>query len=429
MFGRQYSGQWTEQSVSIVPVTGGTLSHFCGFHDIRPWSPSGKYLLALETEESERLPGADDKATVGIVDLAQNSQEFIPIAETFAWNWHVGSRQQWLGDDRIIYNDTRDGQHVAVIRDIGSDSETVINCGVWTISPDRRWGIAPSFARLRQYYDKYGFAGGTAPSLSDHAPADDGLYLVDLEAGTTKLLFSIAEIASSRYGDGPEAPRGPFWITHPTFNPDGSGFTFYLRRRLADGYLYSDFFYADRDGKSVKFLLNDLVSHYDWLDPSHVVIWTRQNRMLSNFRQGAVLKNSAIMGLFKGIRKFKRRMGGKFKAGSFRLVNVHTGEHSSFGGQVLEQDGHNMFSPDRKWMICDTYPSKSSERTLYLFHLESGKRVDVGRLPTTQRLLDSPASCDLHPRWNGTGTEVCVDSAQGDTRQIYVANVEEVVSG
>ena len=69
---------------------------------------------ALETEESERLPDADNKATVGIVDLAQDSQEFIPIAETFAWNWHVGSRQQWLGDDRIIYNDTRDGQHVCL---------------------------------------------------------------------------------------------------------------------------------------------------------------------------------------------------------------------------------------------------------------------------------------------------------------------------
>ena len=34
--------------------------------------------------------------------------------------------------------------------------------------------------------------------------------------------------------------------------------------------------------------------------------------------------------------------------------------------------------------------------------------------------------CDLHPRWNRTGTQICVDSVQKGCRQMYIVDVSEL---
>ena len=423
---RPGNGRWTEEEVPIFPISSGPRSHFCGFHDIVPWNATNDYFLALEADESECLPDGHKQAAVGIIDLTSKPFQFTPLAQTRAWNWHVGARQQWLDDSRIIYNDLRDGSHVAVIRHIDSGSETVLDRGVWTISADGNWAIAPNLARLAKFYPVYGYAGGNAPSLSDMIPKDDGLYLIDLKSGTSRLIFSVAELVERCYSDQPTPPEGPFWLTHPTFNPDGSGFCFYLRRLLEDGYLYSDFFYADRDGHGARLLLRDLVSHFDWLDSDRLLIWTRQARVLQSMRKGA-LKNPLTLHLFKFARGIKRSLVGGQSWGAFKLLNVQTGETSTIGADVLVEDGHNMFSPDRAWMVCDTYADKAFNQTLYLYHMGSDRRVDIGKFPYAQRLAGTPAGCDLHPRWNRVGTQVCVDSAQGETRQIYVAVVDDIV--
>ncbi len=422
------SVQWSQKTVPITSVTSGPASHFCGFHDIVPWSPSDRLMLGLEADESDRLPEPGDKVRIGVIDLTTPRSRFTSIAESSCWNWHLGARQQWLDDERIIYNDTRNGHHIAVIHDLASGCETEIGHAVWSVSPDGRWAIAPNFARLRRYYEVYGYPGGAAPSLRDSAPQDDGLYLIDLRAGTKKLLFSVSEVVAQRYGDEPNPPQGPFWLTHPTFNTDGTGFCFYLRRQLTDGFLYSDFFFADREGDTAKFLMHGLVSHFDWRDPSHVVVWARESRVLDGFRQGKALENPVILSLFECARATKRAIYGQKKTGAFYLLNVKTGQRQTIGTRVLVEDSHNMLSPDREWMVCDTYTDKKSNRSLFLYQVESEKRIDIGRFPSPPRLDSGGAHCDLHPRWNRSGTQVCVDSAQDETRQIYVADVEEIVA-
>ncbi len=79
-------------------------------------------------------------------------------------------------------------------------------------------------------------------------------------------------------------------------------------------------------------------------------------------------------------------------------------------------------------MVCDTYTDNKSNRRLFLYQVESEKRIDIGRFPSPPRLDSGGAQCDLHPRWNRSGTQVCVDSARDETRQIYVADVEEIVA-
>jgi hypothetical protein len=45
----------------------------------------------------------------------------------------------------------------------------------------------------------------------------------------------------------------------------------------------------------------------------------------------------------------------------FITFTVDQGDFAPFGGGVLPADGHACFSPDGRWLVCDTYP-QGSER-------------------------------------------------------------------
>src|SRR5690606_33664977 len=89
-----------------------------------------------------------------------------------------------------------------------------------------------------------------------------------------------------------------------------------------------------------------LVSHYDWWGEGRVVAWAR-----------------------------RRGVGDRY----FVFEDAPGGAIEPVGEGLLTCDGHCSFSPDGRWMLSDTYPDATHHRTLFLFHMESGERVDIGR--------------------------------------------------
>ena len=70
-------------------ITSGPLEHlFASYYGINSWSADQRYVTVLETPIKYRLPTENDPATLGLVDLETN--EFIPLAETRAWNFQQG---------------------------------------------------------------------------------------------------------------------------------------------------------------------------------------------------------------------------------------------------------------------------------------------------------------------------------------------------
>lgn len=97
---------------NIRAVTTGPKDHFTSaYYCNHSWSASQRYILSLETDINNRQPKPEDRATLGMIDL--ETEQFIPLADTGAWNYIHGALQQWLGsapDSEIIYNDRRDGR-------------------------------------------------------------------------------------------------------------------------------------------------------------------------------------------------------------------------------------------------------------------------------------------------------------------------------
>src|SRR5690606_39047292 len=130
-----------------------------------------------------------------------------------------------------------------------------------------------------------------------------------------------------------------------------------------------------------------MFSHYDWLSPTQLIAWAGHPTL--------------------GPRYFLFTIGSK----EIRIM----------GDGLYDRDGHCRFSPDRKWMLTDTYRDATGHQTLILHHLASDTRIDIARLKTPQNPI-SELRCDLHGRWHESSQQICVDTMNDDSRQLAIVD-------
>jgi hypothetical protein len=111
--------QFPEVSEATAISSGQNEHLFASYYGINSWSADQRFVTVLQTPIKYRLPTENDAATLGLVDLQTN--EFIPLVETRAWNFQQGCMEHWLGthpNSRIIYNDLVDEKFVSIILDV-----------------------------------------------------------------------------------------------------------------------------------------------------------------------------------------------------------------------------------------------------------------------------------------------------------------------
>jgi hypothetical protein len=390
------SGAEREQSFLLArAVTRGPKHHFFGYYDKHQWDATGRYLLCQEVSFMDRPPRADDEITVGMVDLKEGDG-WHPIAQTKAWCWQQGTMLQWLGSapDQLIIHNNREGDHfVAVVRDIRTGNARKLPRAIYAVSPDGKQAVCLNFARVQRTRPGYGYAGAPDPWEKESHPEKDGVFWMDLETGENKLVISLAQIAAHKPNETMDGSE--HWFNHLLFSPDGSRFIFLHRWRKPNRGWWTRMFTARPDGTEVHLIADhELVSHFIWRDPTHILAWSREPR------------------LGRGER--------------FHLYTDGTDEVKVIGEGILTTDGHCSYSPDKRWILTDTYPDKERFRTLILYNVEDDRRVDIGRFYAPKE-LDGEIRCDLHPRWTRDGKTVSIDSVHEGSRQVYVLDVTPVV--
>ena len=109
------------------------------------------------------------------------------------------------------------------------------------------------------------------------------------------------------------------------------------------------------------------------------------------------------------------------------LFSIGQHNYKRLGKGILDYDGHGTFSPNKKWMITDTYPSKGLyEQKLYLMDMRTEAVLPLGRflhLPVF-RENGKGAACDLHPRWSPEGDMIGFNSVTTGERQAYVVRLK-----
>jgi len=417
-------------------ATGGPNHHFFGYYDKSPWDMSGRYMLAMETDFINRLPKPEDAAVIGLIDL-ENNNEFKPIAETRAWSWQEGCRLQWLGPDfnrYFIFNDFRGGKFVSVIFDIIQNKEAkVLSLPIYDVSPDGRCAISINFSRLDHLRNGYGYAGLKDPYYNEQAPVEDGVYSLDLNSGEYKVIITLSDLYNFKRMSSMD--EGKHWVSHLMFNPSGSRFVFLHRWQLNNRRMYSRLLSANVNGSEMRVLLDSgMASHYGWRNDEEISVWGRRQSLVSEVgKKNAVIRY--LLPFYKKNKFFAKFIRRKVVGDKFLLINDINSSIRPIGEGILNEDGHCSWSPDGRWMLTDTYPDEKQYRTLMLYDYGKKIKIDIAKFYSVpdkkyglvENWNISGARCDLHPRWDRSGTQVCVDSVHKGSRQMYILDVEELL--
>lgn len=397
------SGYELHNAVTMEAVTDGSRFHFFGYYDKTPWSLDSTRILALETEFMDRRPGPGDTATVGIVDRTQENQ-FTPVATTNAWNWQQGCMLQWVpgSETQFVYNVATDTGFAAEIRSLDDSTPRRLPLPIYGLSPTGLAAASLNFARMYSIRAGYGYAGHTDPWTDELTPERDGLWWMDLETGEYRLIFSVAD--ARRLGrELPGMGTGKHRFEHAQWNTDGTRIAL-LHRWVTDpaenplrAQWLTRLLTVAPDGSDPHVVSDHgYFSHYDWRDPATLLGWA--------YREG---------------------IGNRY----FCFQDADDPAPTILGDGLYNEDGHCSFSPDRNWLLTDTYPGPDGFRTLMLHDLRADRRIDIGRFHGP-RPADGEIRCDLHPRWSRDGDAICIDSLHDEgRRQMYVLDVSRIVAG
>ena len=381
---------------TVRTLTQGPKHHFFGYYGICPWNASGTRLLGLESSFQDHMPGPADAARIGLVDGADGA--FDPIAETRAWNFQQGAMLHWhpLAPNReVIYNDIEHGTLVSRVLDIETGAKRLLPRPVSGVSRSGHWAVSLTYGRLGRLRNVVGYAAAADPYPDDPHPEKDGVFVMNLETGETRLAVSIAQVYELLKDRHPELADQHLWFNHTVINRDSTRMLFLARTRNRGGGLETGMFTAGLDGSDLREVIpyGRRVSHFDWGEGQQIAAtyeFGERNRQHVLFHDGDQ-------------------------------------DHRVIGNGSLDFDGHCTFSPDGAWLATDRKWSRSIENELLVYHIRTDACTSLGRFAMgDRRFISGDLRCDLHPRWSRTGNTICFDAIEPETatRQLHVATLE-----
>lgn len=354
--------------------------HFFGYYGINPWDKSGQFHLALETDFHTHRPVTSDVANVGLVD--RETHNFIPYAKTAAFNLQQGSMMHWIGEE-FTFNDWEDGKLVSRALNSKTKEIRTIYGAIAAVSLTAPIAIGLNYQRMAHCRSVVGYASEMGPTEIEAQPEDDGLYLLDLQDGTSKLVLSIADVIATSKDE--RLVDGRAWFNHVLFNTDGTRVLFFCRVRHERGF-YSSLWTVNPDGTDLEMQIpfGYRVSHFDWKTPTKILV------------SSDIVDEMGFVEFSDGMQNFK-----------------------PLGRGVLPSDGHASFSPDRQWLLCDTYPRGFARLAeLMLYDIAENRKIVLGEFHHDEQ-FSGDIRCDLHPRWSSDGKTITFDSVHEGSRQIY----------
>lgn len=372
--------------------------YFFGYYDLNAYHENGKYHLANRVKFMDRLPTKDDVCELGYIDL--ETKEFTKFAETTAWNFQQGALMSYnkANYDEVFYN-VRGGEYdyQTCIHNLKTGKKRYTDRACANVSLDGKLGLAVNFNRIYDFRPGYGYSDVKDKWYDVPQPDDDGVYLVDMETGKSKLILSIADCLKQFPNE--MFPNKKFVINHITFNPSANRFLFLLRNfqePTAKTWL-TTLITSDLEGNMYELIHNGFVSHYHWKNDSQVMFYCecddiRGVHLLDDLSHNYTTYADPDLTFDK---------------------KVH--------GETFN-DIHCLYSPNQRYFIGDGYPRPDHCRHIYLYDTVTDECEIILKDYTWQEPIGD-IRCDLHNRWNVKGDKISFDSTRNVKREICEIDV------
>lgn len=388
---------------NIVRVSPDDSSHeyFFGYYDKSPWDITDRYMLCMRANDTWSGVSPKEKADILLIDtsLPENDKNRVKkIAETSSWNVQQSCMLQWLGPDfssRILYNDYRNGEYVAVIKNMESGKERVIPAPVYTVSADGKTALTLDFSRLYNLRPGYGYYNVPEKTKDVALPDATAVWKINLETGEVTDLLTYKDFATFQPRPEMQEAGSVHKVNHLMLSPSGKRCMVLYRWFVGQRKYTRLITFNSSDGSGMYVLSDDdMVSHCFWKDDEHILAFEN------------------------------KKNGGP----GYYFMKDKTHEYIHCWPQ-LSNDGHPSYSPDRSLIVTDTYPDRARVAEIKLMDGTDEKKGDVRVIARVFAPFkyDNDTRCDLHPRWNHKGDTVCFDSIFEGYRGLYTVAVPGIV--
>lgn len=372
----------------IVKITpNDKYEYFFGYYDKCPWDETGRYILALRVKSSTAAADSTDLAEIVTIDL-KNNNAVKKIAETNSWNVQQGCMAQWMDKEHIIFNDCREGKYCAVIKNIVTDEERIIDKAVYTVSSDKKTALSLDFSRLHRLRPGYGYANIPEETEKEDCPDSTCIWRIDLVSGEVIPVLKYTDFAN--FEKRPEMEGAKHKINHLMISPNGKRFMV-LHRWFKNGDKFTRLVTCNVDGTDMYNLSDDdFVSHCCWKNDEEILSY------------------------------LNKKDGGK----GYYLMKDKTREYKRLWPSLV-MDGHPTYSYDGKYVVTDTYPDRRRIQSIYVMDGRKVKRIARVFSPFK---YGGDVRCDLHPRWSKDGKQICFDGSFDGKRGIYAVDTSRFYS-
>lgn len=371
--------------------------YFFGYYDKSPWDMSDRYILCMKANDTWSDVSPKEQADIIIIDTTKEENDprrIVKIAETRAWNVQQACMLQWLGPNynkQVLYNDYRDGKYCAVILDIDLEdeikvvNERIINAPVYSVSPDAKTALTLDFSRLYNLRPGYGYYNVKEKTEGINLPDATAIWEIDIDSGKIQPLLKYSDFASFNPRKEMLEDDTVHKVNHIMISPNGKRFMV-LYRWFNGQRKYTRLITCNIDGTDMYVLSDDdMVSHCYWKNDSEILAFENK----------------------------------KESGPGYYLMKDKTQEFIHCWPQ-FSNDGHPSYSPDRKLIVTDSYPNRARVAQINVMDGDETKKENtcIAKVYAPFK-YDNDTRCDLHPRWNHKGDEICFDSVFEGHRGLY----------
>jgi len=355
--------------------------YFYGFHDTTPFSFDDSRLLSHSFKKDLFIPTTQDRIQVGYFDL-NDLDRFVSLSTTGAWNWHKGSRLQWVDEASFIFNDFDGSYLCSRVLDVNGEELQRLPLAIDSISKLGEFATSFCYETLQKCMPGYGYRSASGSKLSRREWLPSELVEISLATSQANKILDVSDLKPlSKLPSGPGVSR---FVTHTSYSFDDR-YILFIYRSVEQQDLWrrtSELFSFDRvTGKLYRAPTSGMVSHYDIGVDDRVVVYCSIDGVDGHYCFDSPMLNS--------------------------YVNIY--------GNKIQWDGHQHINrSDPSFAVIDTYPDRSRYVKLKLVHLDSGSEELLATLKSPRKFrapsINEYWVCDLHPRMNRAGDMVCFDS-------------------
>lgn len=391
-----FISEYIKQPKIITPNDGG--HYFFGYYDMR--ASQGNRHLAHRVSFMDRMQEADDVAELGYLE----DGKFTPFATTTAWNFQQGAMLQYhpFLQDTVYYNVCKDGNFCTVTHNYATGEKKYTDRATACVSPDGKWGLAVNFGRIFAFRPGYGYAGCVDPYAEVNAPAQDGIFLTDMETGKSRMLVNYTKLAEV----GGFTADQKILVNHITFNPASNRYVALVRNFTNDAFPWwsTSMLMGDLDGNIRAVFKNTYASHYIWEDEIHLVAHCSTEP--GHFNEEGKWKDPKKKSMFR--------------------INMEDSTFQEYDMPFFHE-GHNgdihcNIAPGGKYIIGDGYPIEGY-RHIVGYNIETGNSVTLLKSRTVKP-VNNDIRCDLHNQFVFDGKFISYDTTENGCRQIAILPIE-----